>query len=378
MKILIFPGWFPTADRPHYVPFIREHARAAARFDDVVIVHGERGSGTGRYTIASDEIDRGVRTIRYRYPGSLPGLGMLCQARALRGLIRRLSSQGFTPDIVHAHVHFAGLIALIACRSRGIPVVITEHASRLLDEKLDLRLRIIIRLAYRGAAAVLPVSGRLRDAIIGHGVRANFRVIPNPVDTELFRVTGKPHDSHDTLRLISVGHLIDSKGWPVLFQALRILNGRGESFRLEAVGDGSMRTAYGLRCRELGIDSHVTFHGSLTRSALAGLMNECDILVSASRVETFGLVLAEALATGLPIVATRSGGPEEFVTDQVGALVPVDDAAALARGIADLAARLSDFSAEHLAHYAKSHFGQEEVGRQLHALYSSVLAAPGA
>lgn len=375
MKILIYPGWFPTAARPHYVPFIREHARAAARLDDVVIAHGERGTGRGRCEIASDRIEEGLRTIRYRYPGGLPGFGMLRQARALRNLIHRIASQGFRPDIVHAHVHFAGWIALIACRSLGIPVVITEHASRLLDPKLDLRLRIIASLAYRGAAKVLPVSARLRDALVGHGWKADYEVIPNPVDTRLFRVRRGSREKRGAVRLVSIGHLIDPKGWPLLLEALHILRSRGRRFDLEVVGDGPLRATYEQRCRELGIGSQVSFRGSLTRLQLADLLHQCDIYVSASRIETFGLTLVEALAVGLPVIATRSGGPEEFVTDQVGLLINVDDVQALADSIDHLANRLSDFNPEELARYAEERFGQEVVGRRLHDIYSSVLSA---
>ncbi len=126
---------------------------------------------------------------------------------------------------------------------------------------------------------------------------------------------------------------------------------------------------------ELGLTDRVEYVGKKPTPELARYMQESALLVLPSRRESLGLVLVEALACGTPVVATRCGGPEDIVTDDVGVLVPPEDPEALALGIEQVLARPSHYEPALLRTHALEHFGFDSVARRLEALYREALAS---
>ena len=123
---------------------------------------------------------------------------------------------------------------------------------------------------------------------------------------------------------------------------------------------------------ELKLCDKVTFHGLKPKPAVAEFMRRADLFVLPSLFETFSAPAAEALATGTPVLATRCGGPEEFVVDDVGVLVSPGDADALRGGLDYMLDRLQRYSRRGLSQYARERFSLEVVGAKLHAVYQAV------
>ena len=103
-------------------------------------------------------------------------------------------------------------------------------------------------------------------------------------------------------------------------------------------------------------------------------MQKCDVLVSSSVVETFGVTLIEALASGKPVVTTDSGGPSDIVNDDVGILVPQKDPEALADAIEYVLNHYEEYCAQKLSQYAKERYSYEAVGQQLSKIYRTLIA----
>jgi glycosyltransferase involved in cell wall biosynthesis len=288
---------------------------------------------------------------------------------------RRLRDAGFRPDVIHAHVYGAGVpAALIASRS-GIPLVITEHSSGVAQRSLSRIEARKARYAYRRAARILPVSRFLREAIRGYGIDRPFEVVPNAVDSSVFfRTAGESRRGADR-RLLFVGNLepLHLKGFPTLLGALSGLRERRNDWQLDVIGDGAERVRHERSAAELGLGERVAFHGSRPKPVVAQAMREADLLVLPSRVETFGVVAAEALVSGLPIVATNVGGIPELVDEGGGRLVPPDDQIALAAGLDETLDDLDSFDREAIAATARDRYSLGVVGERLGRIYETVL-----
>ena len=173
-------------------------------------------------------------------------------------------------------------------------------------------------------------------------------------------------------RLLYVGQLVPVKGVPYLLHALSGLRRTREDWHLDVVGDGDQRMEYEQLAVDVKLCGKVAFHGLKSKAEVAEFMRAADVLVLPSLGETFSVPVAEALATGVPIVATRCGGPEEFVTPNVGVLVRRGDAESLRAGIEFMLDNLHRYCGAEIARYAKERFSREVVGASLHGVYESV------
>jgi len=377
LRILVVPKWYPWPDRPVFGLFCREHARALARRHEVVVLASDaiRRAPFRLYEL-TDAVEDGLRTVRVRYrrPWLRPA-AMACQLAGMLAARRRLRDDGFVPDIVHAHVYQAALPALVLGRLSGATVAVTEHYTgfqRGLVRGYD---RLLARIAFTGADVTAPVSEDLARHLREIAPGARVRVLPNTVDTEVFAVGA--HPAHDGApRLLTVGALAEKKGHAHLLDALADLRDRsGVEALLYIVGDGELRGALERHAQRLGVDGQVRFCGELPKQRVAELMREADLFVLPSLHETFGCVLIEALASGLPAVATRVGGVPEVLEPEAGTLVAPGDPAALADAINATLAR--DFEPAALAAIAERRYGYEAFERRWTELYAELESRRG-
>jgi len=378
LKVLFVTNWYPTLDHPVRAVWVREHAKAVRLYDDVVVLHC-RMSGPapsrrrGMEPETDERVTEGIPTYRvWSTSSSIPAVSYLIALWTGLRAFRRLVRQGFRPDIVHAHVYDAGGLALLIGRLHRIPVVVSEHFSSFPRRTLG-RLDVLKAwLAFRGADVVLPVSQALQAAIARYGIRARFRVIPNVVDTAFFTPPDHPRPDATGKRILAVGQLVPARGLAYLLQALAGLGATRADWHLDVVGEGAARHEYEDLAARLKLDAKVAFHGLKSKREVADLMRRADLFVLPSLLETFSAPVAEALATGTPILATRCGGPEEFVGEDVGLLVPTGDVEGLSTGLEYMLANVHRYSRARIAAYARERFSPEVVGARLHTVYQSL------
>lgn len=276
---------------------------------------------------------------------------------------------------VHGHeLYPGGAAARRLARKAGLPYVVTTHG---LDVYLNLdnpAWRAEITATVRDAAAVIAVAPKLAADVV-ELLGANpgkTLIIPNTYEVDLFRFAERPAHS-GPVRLVSVGRLSSEKGHDVLLRALSTLTAEGGDLALTIVGDGPERSRLTELAVALGVAERVRFTGVLTGRELAAELAAADLSVLPSRSEGFGVAVIEAMATGLPVVATRSGGPETIIDAETGVLVATDDPAALAAGLADAVARLASFDRAAIAARATARYAPAAVGERLVRLYREVL-----
>jgi glycosyltransferase involved in cell wall biosynthesis len=249
-----------------------------------------------------------------------------------------------------------------------LPVVVSEHSSEFASTGISPGALRRARISFRRAAVVCPVSEYLRAQIEAHGIRANFRVVPNPVDTELFAPRAAPRTG--PARMIAVAALQPAKGIAQLLEAVR---GLRADFVLDLVGDGPSRAEYEELARQTGLTDRVVFHGLQPKRVVASLMQGADFLVLPSLGETFSVVAVEAMACGLPVLATRVGGVPELVDEQAGMLVEPGSAAALRAAIEHMLDHHGDYPRDLIREGAASRYSLDAVGDAWTAVYRSVL-----
>jgi glycosyltransferase involved in cell wall biosynthesis len=298
VRILLVSQMYPSAAAPDFGVFVQglERELVARGHELERVVLDRRGGGKRRH------------------------LGLAW--RAIRAARR------FRPDVVYAHFLFpTGLSGLLAARAARAPLVVTAHGQDVANLTQHPVVRRPTRRVVAGAAAVIAVSDWLRREL-ERGVAAaaaKTEVIDCGVDLERFR----PLERGDGARpaFLCVGSLIERKNVVRLADAFARL-GEGT---LTFVGDGPLRPALDGR-------PDVTVTGYLAHDEVPGYLERADVLCQPSLVEPFGQATLEALASARSVVATRIGGPPEFVPSGAGVLVDPLDEDALADALRQAAA----------------------------------------
>ena len=289
-----------------------------------------------------------------------------------------LREQG-RPDIIHAHnCLYAGLAALKIKEKYGIPYLITEHSSAFARRLVTRRQAELVRVVLNHADAITVVStafGKLLRTMFALGSRP-VTTIYNVLDGEFEKNEAAPQALHRKRNMFTFAHianLVPEKNQSDLLRAFADKFKGDNLFQLRIGGDGPMRRSLERHSRELGIKKQVGFLGRLDRGEVLREMCNCDAFVLSSVVETFGVVLLEALACGKPIVATRCGGPEEIVTRDNGMLVPAKDPAALAEAMQSIFLNIDKYDANHIRNDCLARFGREAFLKRLLDIYRRIL-----
>lgn len=377
IKVLVLPAWYPSEEHPEAGIFVREHAKAIMLYDDVVVLYVTPANNTMREHYAlTDELDKGVRTIRVKYRQSpIPYTKYLLFWLINIIMFRRLIKEGYRPDIIHAHVFSAGVPAVIIGRLYQIPVIITEHYSGFKRHILSKMEIIMARYAMKRTSIVLPVSNDLKKYIKEYGIDAQFEVIPNVVDTDLFHVEIDEisNEKRCPKKLLTVALLVPVKGIPYLLKAVYNLYNKRQDFILDIVGDGPNRMEYEKNAEELKLNDVIRFQGMKKKPEVAEFMRKCDIFVLPSLFETFGVVLIEALSCGKPVIATNSGGPNEIITKENGILVPPANIEELSKALDYMLDHYNDYEPMTIARYVQERYSYKSVGLQLDIIYQRVI-----
>ena len=380
LRILFLTNWYPSLENPVEGIFVQEIIRAVSIFHSVIVVHNT-GADTALdqpWTLEQEEnssLTKGIKTYRFRYrPSTIPRttlfLSIIYFLQASRWLIRNTGK----PDIIHAHVYQAGILAAIIGKILRIPVVISEHSSAFVRGLLSRSGRLLARIAFRLANVIVPVSTALKDSIVDNGIRGNFQIIPNVVDEEVFFYQQKKRVK-SVLRFLYVGllDLSENKGLPILFQALERLLECDASWQLDIIGDGEGRGKYQELVSEYRLKEFVTFHGMKTKSEVANFMGEADLFVLPSIKETFSVVTAEALATGTPVLATKCGGPEDYINQTNGILIEAGAPEALFEGLLESIKSLDSFDNLMISRDAHDRFSPKVIGEEFTNIYNRIL-----
>jgi phosphatidyl-myo-inositol alpha-mannosyltransferase len=286
------------------------------------------------------------------------------------GEIRR-ALRRFAPDVVHVHEPLVPNTSMWAVLSSPAPVVATFHSgadrSRLFDAAAP-----VLRLVARRIAARVAVSERAA-AVVRARIPGPLRIVPNGIDVRTF-ADAVPAELGAGRKVLFVGRLDPRKGFPVAVDAFATLARSHADLRLVVAGAGAQASA--LDRLPVDVRDRVTMLGAVENDALPAIERACDVFIAPSLGgESFGVVLLEPMAAGVPVVASRIPGYDLVLEHEVtGLLVPPGDAAALAAAVSRV---LDDRAlAERLAAAARARVGRYDwdvVAAEVEEIYRSVL-----
>jgi glycosyltransferase involved in cell wall biosynthesis len=312
------------------------------------------------------------------------------EAVYLARLLWRARRRGRPIDHLHAHfAHDPTLIALLVHKLTGISYSFTAHARDLfqiprasLTERIAAATAAVTccaaNLGYLTESAPTQMRGKIR--LIHHGV--DLRGFQPASENQEPRSESRPSTDGSPPLILSVGRLVEKKGFPDLMLALSLLKERGYRFRGAIYGDGPLHGELAAQIARLGLDAEVTLAGECAQRELIPAFQRANIFALASFVTDDGdrdgvpNVLVEAMACGLPVVATAVAGIPELVKhERNGLLVPPHDPEALAGALAELlddAAKREQYGAM-ARHTVVESFDLRAAARELAALFGRAL-----
>jgi len=381
LNILFLPRWYPGRTDPQLGVFIRKHAEAAALRHGVSVIcpipdPALRGGLQEDYFVRSE-----VMTYVVYYPqhdGVLSRLrNGLAYFRAWRRALRAARFDTPSFHLVHVHVLLKPLIlGWVLSRALRIPLIVTEHWTGYVLGFFRTKpwwYRKTAGFLLRYASFVTTVSSSLRDAMVNSGLRhPAYRVLPNVVEVSASEPVSL---GTDRKVILTVADLVErNKNVAGVLKVVAEIYALRDDFEHHIVGDGPDAAMLKDMARTLGLlDEVVFFHGRKSNEEVAGYLRACDFLVVNSHVETFSVVAAEAMACGKPVIATRCGGPEDFIGPEHGILIDPGDLNALKDSIIYVLDHTKDFDPVVMKSFVTAHFSMEAVGRRLSELYSEAI-----
>jgi glycosyltransferase involved in cell wall biosynthesis len=370
LKILILTNLFPTPWDPQRSPFNRQQFERLGQRHDVEVLAAVPFHE--RFTRAYSHVEiPGLRVghFVFVYP---PRFGRALHASCwLTCLLlqhgRRLRDEHY--DCVLASWAYPDAVAASRLAKRlGIPYAVKVHGSDLNEQANDPQRKRQIRTALRGAGAVIAVSQALADKAISIGADASrVHTLYNGVDGQRF-MPGSRSDARVRLQLsptarlvLYVGNLKHTKGCIDLLEAFPALLAEHPDARLVYVGDGPCRDPLLQRCAALGLQQHVELRGAIAHAALGDWFRAADLLCLPSHNEGVPNVVLEAMACGIPIVATHVGGIPEVVPGYAGILVAPRETPALAAALREACGR--DWDSKRIALHGGSFRWDDNINR---------------
>ena len=302
--------------------------------------------------------------------------GLERRVEAAVDLAARYIGERGHPDLVHAHsAQWAGAAAARIRERFGIPYVLTEHFSGFHRDAVFSWQDDLVREGFEHASALAAVSTALRDQLVERHLAPHDAIVvqPNPVDPAVFTRPPSPRAA-SPFRVATLARLHEQKRIDVLLDAFAAAFRDAPDTYLLVGGDGPARNDLERQAHDLGVADRTTFLGTLSRTQVRQLLWDAHLFVLPSAFETFGVVLIEAMATGLPVLTTARGGPEDVVTPSTGRCLFNADPDDLVDALREMRASWLTFDPASIRAATIERFGPDAFLRRTRSLYQRALS----
>lgn len=316
--------------------------------------------------------ENNVSTYSIEYPAipKLHDLKRKLKEFLFKKIFKKYIQENGLPDIIHLHSFMNGESAVWIKNKYNIPYVITEHYSgfaRNTLSKKDLRRAAYI---FENADYRVAVSKQFSD-LLQNKFELDFSYIPNIVNTEYFECGKKDDDNY--FDYIHIAFLDTKKNQSMLINAFYRAFKTDKNIRLAIVGDGPEYNNLKNTIDSLGMQDQIRMYGRADREEVRTLLQQSDAFVLSSYYETFSIVVIEAMACGLPVIATKCGGPESIInSNKLGLLSDINEKA-LARELLKLYINRGEYDSKFIRQYTEDNFSEEAIVKKLSSVYSRTI-----
>ncbi|MEO8087124.1 MAG: glycosyltransferase [Bacteroidota bacterium] len=384
IKILFITKWFMNRHDPQIGVFIRKHASAAALHNDVALLC-VLSDATQHNLIEIEEQKIGnIQTwvvYHRKFNSPLMPLNTVINfsryLRANRKGLKAIRKKFGRHDITHAYILLRPLfIAWWMKMTKGIPIVVSEQWSGYATGKFSEKnffVKFISRWLFRQAGAATVVSEFLKTKMVAAGMENNYTVTPNIAEPSAKKTS--PLSSNGKIKIITVADLVDEiKNISGTIKAIAKIAATNKEIEFHIIGHGKDELLLKNLAKEYGLlDSTIFFHGVKPNEEVFQFLYASNFLVMNSWFETFSLICIEAMSCGIPVIATRCGGPEQFINRDTGILIEPGDAEQLRIAIETMISTFMKYDSKRLADFANSQFSMKGVGEKFDEIYRNLL-----
>lgn len=374
MKIVIVSSWFPSPDSEVAGVFVRDQAEIIAKQHDVAVIAPWVRSLRKIFRQTSPMAPKLAHFWQPRVLG-IPKLEKLTHAmfhRAVKKSFKELLKHWGRPDIIHAHVVLpGGFAAATLAEEYNIPLILTEHTG-----PFDLHLKTQwqtnqVAATFRKLSSLVAVSPYLLSQLESFQKPKRSAVIGNVVRDSFFTSTPLPRSS-SRMRFVCLSSLNYAKGLDLLVEATRLIQDQTEfDFEVLLMSEGRDKKQILNLIKHNKVENVFTFAPPGGRQQVKKYIEQSHALILPSRHETFGLVLAEAMAMGKPVITTKCGGPEFFVTEKDGIIAEMT-AESLAEAIKTFIKDSDRFDSQEIRRNIVDRFGEQAFLENISSLYEQL------
>jgi len=364
-KVLFLSSWYPSRVHSTLGNFVSYHAKAVSKTNHIHVLYIIADDSIKDYEIVSESIDGIQTTIVYFKRGFFKYLNYF--VAFLKGL--KFVTKNFDFDLVHMNImHPAIWQALYIKWVKKTPYLVSENwhgFQNLKNEQIGLIQSILIKKGFKNAYAICPVSEQLLKGMIDQGLNANYHVVPNVVNTKLFKPVSRTYRTK--FKFLHVSTLDDDiKNVSGIIQAFSKL--QNEKATLKIIGEGDKSYIINL-INKYKLNDKIEVEGEKTYNEIAIEMQNANAFVLFSNIENLPLVLIEAMSTGMPIITTNVGGIPEIFNSFAGYMIKPKEEEELYLSMKSMIANYDQFDYKRISNYAIQHFSNEKVAESFNVLY---------
>ena len=378
LHILFLTHWYPSRRNPVEGIFVQEHAIAVSMHHKVTVIHVVGiDQNFPNQIIEESDSSHNIALYHLAYPKpTLPKTAWLKRLQTVDRAYNQIKSAPNPPDLIHAHVYSSADLAVYLSKKYHLPTVLSEHASSYPRNLFTRTQAFKAHFFLNQINLIMPVSKALEVYMRRFDIRGPYEIVPNTVDTTLFYPpANRTNRGQSNIQLLQVASLNQNKAVHDLIRAIPIVLEQFSGLKVIIIGEGPERTNLESLSQSLGLTEQIRFLGIQNKAQVADWMRSSDCLVLTSHWENQPVVLLEALACGLPVIATNVGGIPEIVNSENGILVPPNDPIPLAKGIIQVCTSPGNFNSDKISESIHRQYSYQAIASKFDNCYQRVLMA---